>query len=224
MKKGNRTKANILLNAYRLFEKVGYNNSEYGKIAELCGIKKTLVQYHYPKKIFLAQTLLKEILDTVIIYIQKYGLFSNEPLGNIYRIQQILFYYLLGGNQLFTFSRDILNSRELTYNISELLIEWTIQNDFMNLDQCKNNLLITNITMTIGAACEEAYRQAINNDTIETQIIAQTSTYFLLLTFGYSKSEIESFIKKYTISHKTLISLEKEISCHLKSELLQSVK
>ncbi|MGI6590113.1 MAG: TetR/AcrR family transcriptional regulator [Eggerthellaceae bacterium] len=120
-------KERIAKAACALFREQGYDDTSYADIAQACGIRKNLVQYHYPRKELFAIAFMERVLAEAQAALG----YSNEDLrddfGAIYRVGVCYFEYLLREGGYRTFLQDVIRNRDLTERILAFNIQWALE-------------------------------------------------------------------------------------------------
>lgn len=117
-------KENIRRSAWELFHDKGYTDASYAAIAEGCGIKRNLVQYHFPRKEMLAREFLIRVMRTA----QEGLSFSDADLSNrfdnIYAVGAAFYGFLLQPDGYQKFLLDVVSSRSLTQDVIPFSGQW----------------------------------------------------------------------------------------------------
>lgn len=122
--RNDKLKEAIRREAWHLFGTTGYHATSYTAMAEACGIKRPLVQYHFPKK----EALAAQFLSNELKRTQEAWGFSDIDLSNsldkIYAVGAAFYgsFCVPGGRS--TFLCDILESRMLTDRVIPFNGSW----------------------------------------------------------------------------------------------------
>lgn len=125
--------------AWQLFVTIGYDETTYTILAKACNIKRSLVQYHFPKKETLAQQFLQAELERA----QQAWNFSDNDLSHsldaLYAVGTTLYESFLSDEGRALFLRDILTSRSLTRTVMPFNTAWiTSHAQSTQSDQVRN--------------------------------------------------------------------------------------
>lgn len=179
--------------AYQLFLEHGYVNTTYQGIENLCGIKRTLIQYYFPKKTMLAMSFFEKLLAEIINYVNSCSAKGDNKFLNMYLIGQIHFSYLLIDEKRKNFIFDILSSRELTDEVLTFNYNWGIQYLGLKIEQ-NNAKLLDDIISAMGGFYELLYRCIKENRDINLPYQLGKVLITIMENFGYTNEEAKQLI------------------------------
>lgn len=107
-----------------LFRQKGYKKTSYTDIAEACGLEKTNIQIHFPRKELFIYHFMEDILNASDEYFASANLKTDNFLGNFYLVGQVFYAFLLSEPGLQTLTRDILSDRKLTEGLIQTELNW----------------------------------------------------------------------------------------------------
>lgn len=107
-----------------LFRQKGYKKTSYTDIAEACGLEKTNIQIHFPRKELFIYHFMEDILNASDEYFASANLKTDKFLGNFYLVGQVFYAFLLSEPGLQTLTRDILSDRKLTEGLIQTELNW----------------------------------------------------------------------------------------------------
>lgn len=161
--------------ARTLFLEKGYKNTSYADIAAACGLAKTNVQQHFPKKELFISDLYQDLLDELDTFLTEHKERTDNYFVNLYRIGQLLFGFLLGTEELRRFTFDLLSDRNLTDIMIDLEVAWATSYE---VGFTKDELATfgDDIAMIMGGIYELIYRNlkvgvAMHPEDIQTRIM-----------------------------------------------------
>ena len=121
------TRQRIEHEAWKQFRDVGYDATTYASIARACGVGRSLVQYHFPRKEDLPTSLLAWVLEESQHVL---GIDETQLMGNhveFYKVGCCAFGFLLGNWGFQDFMMEILASRNVTETLNEYFVQWNIE-------------------------------------------------------------------------------------------------
>lgn len=117
-------KESIRRSAWGLFQRIGYAEASYAAIAEGCGIKRNLVQYHFPRKELLAGEFLQRVMDEAQAALGFSSADLTNRFDNIYAVGAAFYGFLLQPQGYQEFLKDIVSSRSLTQDVIPFNGKW----------------------------------------------------------------------------------------------------
>lgn len=155
--KNEELKAKIIATVERQFMTQGYNATSYRSIAEECGISRTLVQYHFPKKEKLAEAFMSNVLEKCIAEL---GLSESDLLGDFEAVKAVgvrYFQKLVAEEGSRRFLRDVLESRDMTGDILAFNLDWALSHVAPASAKTDSLRLQRNIVLHMGGFYELLY-------------------------------------------------------------------
>lgn len=141
--------------AFNLFRKKGYDETSYTDIAQASGLKKSLVQYYFPKKETLISIFENKVLNAAADIVQNSNL-TSDPLEQVQLIGYLIFMFLYLDNQKEHLTKAILQDRRNTMAALDEVAKWTIRY-VGSEDPDFNRRLEDAIVFAAGGGCEYVY-------------------------------------------------------------------
>ncbi len=188
-------KQEIEANARALFREQGYRKTSYAQIAKACGLEKTHIQIHYPKKEIFVEQFLRDLLDASDRYVEENGIKTDNYLTNFFLVGQIYHAVLLSEPGLRLFTKDILSDRNCTECMVEVNRSWAASYVVPQGGQAD----LTDITFCMGGSYEILYRdlaQGKKPDPVRLQTRIMTS-YMLLQ--GLPQEAVKEMLPDITV-------------------------
>jgi AcrR family transcriptional regulator len=150
------TKDRIASAARQLLLDEGYQAMTYRAIAERCGIERTLVQHHFPKKETFLVDFLDELLAGTRDYVVANGLSGRDPYVNLFVIGQIHFSFLTMSERVRRLTLDIVADRALTERVIAFNESWALS--FLHDENTEDVARSDRIAFMMGGAYQVVYR------------------------------------------------------------------
>lgn len=196
--------------AYSLFREKGFAETSYGDIAAACGIKKSLLQYYFPKKDDFISLFVERSFDIITHYD---GLnLKNDIIGleKIYLLAYFEYWYICNWEPSFKITKDLIASRAYGKVVEETITDWMSEYLHIKLPSFKKELLEI-ITVLVGGGFEYAYMSRQNKEIVDVDRyvdMAMSQLAGTVLKFGFAKEKIK---KPKIVTDEWLIAVAKDI-------------
>lgn len=181
--------------ARRLFLEQGYAGTSYADIADACGVAKTNVQQHFPKKDLFIRDFFRDLLDESDAFFEARGERTDNYYVNLYRIGQVFFAFLLSSEEMVRFTTDVISHRELTEIMIDLEVDWATSYE-VGFTKEELGTFADDIAMIMGGIYELLYRQLRRGGTLSPQEIQTRIMTLFAFTRGLSRAETEALFPK----------------------------
>lgn len=198
---GNRpnSKTLILEAAYTLFLQKGYNATSMAEIAKNCGMSKSLVQKHFPKKDLFIRCFLQDLLNCADEYLENHGLRTDSYWANLFLIGQIHYAFLLADEGRRTLIYDIISNRQLTEEMIRLDIEWAFR--YMeNFTADEREEIYEDMSMVMGGTYELLFQRLSSGKPIDVRTFHNKSLGLTMYLRGVTKEEAEKTLSSVVFS------------------------
>lgn len=155
--KNEELKTKIIAAVERQFLAQGYHATSYRTIAEECGISRTLVQYHFPKKEKLAEAFMTNMLQKCMVEL---GISEDDLHGDFGAAKAVgvrYFQKLVAEDGSRQFLQDVLENRDMTEDILAFNLDWALTHVGADARKTKDPRLQRNIVLHMGGFYELLY-------------------------------------------------------------------
>lgn len=161
-----------------LLREKGYKKTSYTDIAEACGLEKTNIQIHFPRKELFLYHFMEDILNASDDYFAASNLKTDNFLVNFYLVGQVFYAFLLSEPGLQTFTRDILSDRKLTEGLIQTELNWADN----YIRSYSNESYTDDIAFVMGGVYELLYRHLSSGNVPDPKDIQyRTMSVFMML-------------------------------------------
>ena len=196
-------KNKILITAFHLFLKNGYNNTSYQAIADEIGFQKNLIQYYFSKKELLVTEFFEKYSMHTIKYLEQQSQLTNNEYINLYIIGQIHFSFLTIINKKSSFAIDIVSNRLITLEIINFHENWGLNYQKIE-DEKLRSRLSDSIVMFLGGVYELIYRNLIQERKLDIPQLLETALLGYLNSINSKNALININLKDYAYTSQEI--------------------
>lgn len=161
-----------------LFRRKGYRKTSYADIAAACGLEKTNIQIHFPRKELFIYHFMEDLLNACDDYFAVSDLKTDNFIVNFYLVGQIFYAFLLSEPGLQAMTRDILSDRKLTEGLIQTELDWA--DDYIR--HYSDQSYTDDIAFVMGGIYELLYRHLSIGDVPDPKDIQyKTMSVFMML-------------------------------------------
>jgi len=142
--------------AFNLFRTVGYDETSFTDIANATGLKRSLIQYYFPKKENLIKIYINKALDVAAELVEA-NPFVTDPIKKLHLIAYLEFMALYKDNQAEHLYKAILRDRDNTMMVFDRVIDWALEY-LGSDDEAYNQMVREAIIYAAGGTVEYVYQ------------------------------------------------------------------
>lgn len=199
-------RAQIVACAREQFHEKGYKATSYAELAQNVGITKGLLQYYFPKKDQLATEVMTQVLEESIAALgirNRAAEHSVKAYGELYRIGQVFFAYLLAPEGYQQFLSDVVSSLDLVDNVLAFNLNWAMAYA-QEGERTEGDAVTESVVMTMGGFYSLLHYTIAHKREMDVAKHLGTVMREVMRALGFSEAEVAEAIDGAALSPKQL--------------------